>query len=101
MSNCKTQCGEIVFDNTSKNFEFLAHPLRLKILCGLSKCDAKSCWEIVEALWLAQNLVSHHLGILRKSWLVNTEKKWKFIFYSINKEVFWEFQNDLKDIFGL
>jgi hypothetical protein len=42
MTNCKTQCGEIIFDETSKNFDFLAHPLRLKIICGLSKCGAQT-----------------------------------------------------------
>jgi len=89
----------LILDETAKVFEFLSHPLRLKILCWLSKCWKKSAWEIVKSLWLAQNLVSHHLWFLKKSWLINSEKEGRNVFYSIDKKVFEKFKNDIDNIF--
>ena len=61
MANCKTKCNEEIFNETSETFEYLAHPLRLKIVCNLTKCGSKTCNEIVKFLNQPQNLVSHHL----------------------------------------
>lgn len=101
MNNCKTQCWEILFDENAKTFEFLAHPIRLKIICMLFKLEKLSVWEIVKNLNLAQNLVSHHLWFLKKSDFLITEKKWTFVYYSLNNEFFEKFKNDLKNIFKI
>lgn len=98
---CKTQCWEILFDENAKIFEFLAHPVRLRIVCMISKLWKLSAWEIVKNLDLAQNLVSHHLWFLKKSDFLITEKKWTFVYYSLNEEFFGNFKNDLKKIFKI
>jgi ArsR family transcriptional regulator, arsenate/arsenite/antimonite-responsive transcriptional repressor len=56
---------------------------RLKILCIIQKESLCVC-EIWRLLELPQNLVSHHLKILKDFGLVDTRKKGTKVFYSIN-----------------
>lgn len=50
-------------------FEALAHPVRLRIVCGL--LDGDCCvGDITECLGLEQAYVSRHLAILRKAAVV-------------------------------
>jgi len=39
---------------------------RLQIICMLSKADSMCVCEIIDKLGIRQNLVSHHLKILKK-----------------------------------
>ncbi len=55
---------------------------RLKILLLLGD-GKKSVSRIVEALALSQPLVSHHLKELRRSLLVNVERKGPFVYYEL------------------
>jgi ArsR family transcriptional regulator, arsenate/arsenite/antimonite-responsive transcriptional repressor len=57
---------------------------RLKILCILQKESLCVC-EIWRLLELPQNLVSHHLKILKDFGLVDSRKKGTKVFYSLNK----------------
>lgn len=74
---------------------------RLQILCMLSKVESLCVCEIIEKLWIKQNLVSHHLKVLKDLWFLTTKKEWKNIHYAINKEKFDEFKNTLKHIFNI
>jgi len=74
---------------------------RLQILCMLSNVESLCVCEIIEKLWIKQNLVSHHLKVLKDLWLLTTKKEWKNIHYSINTEKFNEFKTTLKDIFNI
>lgn len=71
----------------SKNFYGLSHPLRLKIAFLLLKSDYCVC-ELVKLTEKKQNLVSHHLTILRKSGVVDSYMKSKWKYYKINESAF-------------
>jgi ArsR family transcriptional regulator len=57
---------------------------RLRILCLLKNGELCVC-EIWRLLSLAQNLVSHHLMMLKKAGLLHSRKDGLRVFYSINQ----------------
>ena len=59
---------------------------RLKIMCFL-KGGEKCVCEIWQCLKLSQNLVSHHLKVLKKFDLISSRKEGVKIFYKLNKKV--------------
>lgn len=75
-------------NKTCKNYsakinDFLGvinEPNRLKILCLLNNKELCVC-EIVQKLSLAQNLVSHHLAVLKNFGLLVSRKDGKKIIY--------------------
>lgn len=70
--------------NISKILYSLSHPLRLKIAFLLMKSDHCVC-ELVKMTNMKQNLMSHHLAIMRKSGVVDSYMKSKWKFYKINE----------------
>jgi len=58
---------------------------RLKIICFLKEGEKCVC-EIVRFLELPQNLVSHHLKVLRKQDILKTRKDGLKVFYSMNQK---------------
>ncbi len=77
--------SEDILKENSKIFYGLSHPLRLKIAFLLLKSDRCVC-EIVKLTENKQNLVSHHLTILRKSGIVDSYMKSRWKFYKINED---------------
>jgi ArsR family transcriptional regulator len=83
--------------NLAPVFKALGDPTRLKILellkrrgqscCGLiSRNERGLCaCDIEAAVGLSQAAVSHHMDILRRSGLVQAEKRGRWIFYSRNE----------------
>lgn len=76
-------------DSTRLNdVAFLARALsdenRLRILLFLSE-GKKSVSQIVEKLELSQPLVSHHLRELKRTLLVEVERKGPFVYYWLDK----------------
>jgi ArsR family transcriptional regulator, arsenate/arsenite/antimonite-responsive transcriptional repressor len=78
-------------------FKALGDPTRLKIL-ELLKSRGKSCCELIareerglcacdieEAVGLSQAAVSHHMDLLRRSGLVQAEKRGRWMFYRRNE----------------
>jgi len=63
---------------------------RLKILCLLKQQKRCVC-EICQLLKLPQNLVSHHLKVLKNYNLLSSEKEGVKIFYSLNQKVVNEY----------
>jgi len=59
---------------------------RLKILHFLGENEKCVC-EICQHLKLSQNLVSHHLKLLKNFGLISSRKEGVKIFYKINKKV--------------
>ncbi|MGQ9848187.1 MAG: ArsR/SmtB family transcription factor [Bacteroidales bacterium] len=59
---------------------------RLKILC-LLKNSEKCVWDIWQYLGLVQNLVSHHLKVLKDFGLVSSKQEGLKVIYSLNKKV--------------
>jgi len=63
----------------------LADEHRMRILRALR--DGELCVCVLQAqLKIAQNLLSHHLAILRRSKLVHARRAGRRIYYSLNKD---------------
>jgi len=69
----------------AKFLKTISEPNRLRILCMLINGELCVC-ELVENLDLPQNLVSHHLGVLKKSSLISDERRGQRVYYSLTKE---------------
>ena len=75
--------------NLSQTAEFLkiiSEKNRLKILC-LLKDGEKCVCDIWRCLELPQNLVSHHLRVLKDLNLISSKKVGLKVFYKLNKKV--------------
>lgn len=71
----------------------LAEPHRLQILALLMEGEQCNC-ELGERLKMKPNLISHHLSILRQVGLIKEERETedrRWIYYSINREVYSQF----------
>lgn len=70
----------------AKNLKILADPRRLQILDLLINGVQCNC-EIGDHLDMAPNLISHHLGVLRKAGIVLAERDpvdARWVYYSVN-----------------
>ncbi|MDR0291436.1 MAG: metalloregulator ArsR/SmtB family transcription factor [Elusimicrobium sp.] len=61
----------------------LAHPVRLKIVCGLSKKGMCNVGGMAERLGIAQPAVSQHLNILKNAGVVTGYRKGVEICYKV------------------
>lgn len=80
---CLTCAEEL--EDFSRTLKVIAEPNRLKILCLLRQREMCVC-EITDALELPQNLVSHHLRVLREEGLVWDRRDAQWVYYSLNVE---------------
>ena len=71
-------------DNLLQIFKALGDDTRLDIVMLLATGEKCVC-EIFEKLKLPQNLVSHHLAILRECNLIINRKEGKWVHYSLNR----------------
>ena len=80
-------------------YKALGDEVRLKILHMLTEREMCVC-EIIDRLDMSQPAVSHHLKILRQAGLVKDSRDGKWIYYSLNADVFGEVfpDEDLKII---
>lgn len=78
--------GAIDFDEKARILKAISHPVRLKILFGLSRkaCNVKSMWQCLD---LPQDVVSQHLAVLRRKEILKTTKKGNAVFYSLNEDI--------------
>jgi len=64
--------------------KIIGEPTRLRILNHLKKeCCVGDLWEKLD---LPQNLVSHHLRVLREARLINAKRQGKRAVYALNEE---------------
>ena len=68
-------------------YNALADETRLTILEMLTKQEMCAC-ELIVGVGLSQPTVSHHLKILRQAELINAKKDGKWVYYSLNTDVF-------------
>ncbi len=64
----------------------LNHKLRQQILTTIEKADVITVTAIYVKLRIEQSVASQHLAILRKARIVNTTRKGKCIYYTVNFE---------------
>jgi len=73
----------------SRTVEFLkiiSEENRLKILCLLRE-EEKCVCDIWQCLGLAQNLVSHHLKVLKNFGLISSKRQGLKVFYQLNQKI--------------
>ena len=80
---CKTKKSKNNLGQISEFLKVIAEPNRLKILCLLQKQEMCVC-DIWEYMKLSQNLVSHHLKVLKDFGLVETKKEGTKVNYRLN-----------------
>ncbi len=78
-------------------FKVLGGKERIQIIQYLSTGEKCVC-GILKHLKLPQNLVSYHLGALRKNNLIMTRKEGKWVHYSLNKKSFSGLQEFLEKL---
>jgi DNA-binding transcriptional ArsR family regulator len=76
----------------------LNHKLRQDIIKFIHQNYRVTVSEIYKKMKLEQSVTSQHLGILRKTRCVNTERDGKFIFYSVNHKRLKEVQKFCNDL---
>ena len=77
---------DIEINRLSRIFKTLGHPLRLKIALLLLERDHCVC-EIVYMLSEKQNLVSHHLAIMKTNGVVESYNRSKWKYYKLDGEL--------------
>ncbi len=82
---CKNKKLKSDVKKTAEFLKIIAEENRLKILCILKKQEMCVC-DIWQSLDLPQNLVSHHLKILKDYNLVESKKESTKMIYSINSK---------------
>ena len=83
-----------------ESFNILSEPNRIKILCLLEKNGATCVCEIVKFLDLKQNLVSHHLWMFKRIWIIESKRDWTKIYYKINQEIFEKLKKLIWNLFN-
>ncbi len=83
---CKNKKLKNNLDQTAEFLKVIAEPNRLKILCILQKQEMCVC-DIWQYLNLPQNLVSHHLKVLKDYKLVESRKESTKVIYNLDFQV--------------
>jgi len=86
-------CKKEKLTKLSYKLKTIAEANRLKILCLLKEKELCVC-EIVRALGLPHNLISHHLKTLEEIGMIELRKEGKFHFYKLNYKTLDSFVND-------
>lgn len=76
-----------VLESMARSLKALADPTRLRIFTTLMEGTHCNC-ELVDALQLTPNLISHHLRVLSEADLIQAEREQldaRWIYYSVNK----------------
>lgn len=78
-------------------FNALGNEIRFKIVCCLAGGEKCVCC-LFKKLALPQNLVSHHLAILKENGLISDRKEGKWVYYFLNKKALARAKTALADI---
>jgi len=81
-------------EQTVKFLKTISEENRIRILC-LLKSGPKCVCKIWPALDLSQNLISHHLSVLKASGLVKANKQGLNVFYELNEDTLKQNLNKL------
>lgn len=96
--NCKNINLEI-----SEMIDFLkivSEENRLKIICFLKNKERCVC-EIQEFLDIPQNLISHHLKVMKDFNLLKSNKVGLKVFYSLNKDIIKKYSSLLNNFLNI
>ena len=77
--------GNADIDAALPLLKLMCEPNRLKIFAFLASGEQCVC-KIEEHIKLPQNLVSHHLGVLRDAGYIRARRAGRWVHYSVNKK---------------
>lgn len=83
--NCCKNKSEVNIKQATEFLKIISEENRLKILCILRSGERCVC-EIWQHLELPQNLVSHHLKVLKDFDLISSKKEGSKVFYKLNQK---------------
>ncbi|NQU83995.1 MAG: winged helix-turn-helix transcriptional regulator [Parcubacteria group bacterium] len=83
--NCCKNKSEENIKQATEFLKIISEENRLKILCILHDSEKCVC-EIWQFLNLPQNLISHHLKVLKDFDLILSRKKGLNVFYKLNRK---------------
>jgi ArsR family transcriptional regulator len=90
-AGCKNNEIEMVAGNPMKSiiaiFKALGERNRLRVFLALMETEELCVCEVGEFLGLAPATVSRHMSILRRAKLIDSQKRGKWLYYSIRKGV--------------
>jgi len=95
MKCCQNKKSISKAGNLAKVLKKISEPNRLKILC-LLKDGEKCVCDIWQCLKLPQNLVSHHLKVLKDLNLISSKKVGLKVFYKLNQKMVKKYLKLLK-----
>jgi len=95
MPCCQNKKSDLKIENLAKALKKISEPNRLKILC-LLKDEEKCVCDIWQCLKLPQNLVSHHLKVLKDLNLISSKKVGLKVFYRLNQKVVKKYLKELE-----
>jgi ArsR family transcriptional regulator len=97
MKCCQNKKSILEVENLARTLKKISEPNRLKILC-LLKDGEKCVCDIWQCLKLPQNLVSHHLKVLKDLNLISSKKVGLKVFYKLNQKVVKKYLKELEKI---
>lgn len=84
----------------SQNLRAVSHPLRLAVLCELTK-GPRNVTELLSVTGVSQPNLSQHLAKLRMSGVVKNERRNQHVYYSIASQTITEVIKSVRDIYKL
>lgn len=70
-------------------YRAIDHPMRLAIMKLIQAQESMSVMEISDKMQLDKEIVSQHLGVLRRAELVHSIPRSRFRYYSLNYKI-WD-----------
>lgn len=84
----------------AERLRVVGDPRRLALVALLAQQERCVC-EFEELLGWPQNLISHHLGALRRAKLVATRRDAQWVYYSLRPEAFESLRSPLRELLGI
>lgn len=75
----------VPFDDAALILKALGHPLRLRLICGLSR-EPSNLTRIVQALGSPLSTVALHLGVLRRAGILVEERRGAEVVFEVADE---------------
>jgi len=94
---CQNKKSVLKIEKLAQVLKKISESSRLKILCLLKEKEQCVC-DIWQCLRLPQNLVSHHLKVLKDLNLISSRKEGLKVFYKLNQKVVKKYLNELNKI---
>lgn len=88
--------GDDEAEQVATRFKALADPTRVRILNLLTRNPELCVCDMNASFDLSQPTMSHHLGLLKKAGLVESDVRGRWAFYRINREAIAELSRVLE-----